>query len=91
MRFSELLKFVLTKSEFIDYIKMKGIAIKSEVVEVSENYYAEPVLLKLFDDYYITYSVLNKFAEECVFEYMEKVTSKKPLLRFKKLVSNIQY
>jgi hypothetical protein len=90
MRYTEFLEDLLTKSEFIDYVKIKGIAIKHEVVEVSKNYYAEPVLLKLFDEYYVTYSVLNKFAEECVFEYIEKVTSNNPLLRFKKLVTNIQ-
>ena len=91
MTYIDLMRMVLPKSEFIEYIKLKGNMIRHLVVNVSDNYYSEPILMQYGEKYFISFSLLHKYQEECPFEYIDEVAfEKNAIKRFEKMIKNIR-
>ncbi len=74
MRLIELLKMMLTIPELIEFIKLHSEVINTEnsPFSIDENTYMERALLLFDGDYFVMYSLLDKFIDRFYFERMEE-------------------
>lgn len=84
------LKQKLSYVQYVEYIRLNGIYIDSNIISLPEDKYSEPVLREYFGMYFIIYDVLENHMEHCHYTgYEEFFTIEQASKRYNSLAKEL--